>query len=208
MKLNTLQKKILYSNYNQILHNRFILYLVLFVSLVNLLAFAVSGSYSFIIIFILVGYLTMFFSKNMMVILIIALAVTNILKYGTGIRLSENFESNTTEHDDSVPELDVPTKSPGNPKPTSASKTLEKQPSSLHDETEEEEEHHKKEKETFESSGISSPYTYDQLHILGNNTADLIATQQKLMENMDALKPLLDGANNLLSSVDNLGVNK
>lgn len=207
MKLNSLQKKILYSNYNKILHNRFILYFVLFISLVNLLALAVSGSYSFIIIFILVGYLTMYFSKNMMVILIIALAVTNILRYGTSIRVSENFTSGEVEREADMPELDVPTK-PATPKPTIAQKTLNKPSSSLTDEIEEDDENHKKEKETFESSGISSPYTYDQLHILGNNTADLIATQQKLMENMDALKPLLDGANNLLNSVDNLGVNK
>jgi len=207
MKLNSLQKKILYSNYNKILHNRFILYLVLFICLANLLALAVSGSYSFIIIFILVGYLTIYFSKNMMVILIIALAVTNILKYGTSIRVSENFESGETEKEENIPELDVPTK-PATPKPTSAQKTLNKPASSLTDDNEDDNEQYKKEKETFESSGFSSPYTYDQLHILGNNTADLIATQQKLMENMDALKPLLDGANNLLNSVDNLGVNK
>jgi len=49
-------------------------------------------------IFILVGFLTSFFSKNMIVIMVCALSVSNILKYGLGIRVQDGFTANDTEN--------------------------------------------------------------------------------------------------------------
>ena len=77
-----------------ILHNRFVLYFVFLVSLVNLFMFVVQSDFMYAVIFVLVGFLTSFFSKNMIVILCIALAITNILKYGVSIRTSEGFNDN------------------------------------------------------------------------------------------------------------------
>ena len=80
-----------------ILHNRFVLYFVFLVSLVNLFMFVVQSDFMYAVIFVLVGFLTSFFSKNMIVILCIALAITNILKYGVSIRTSEGFNDNDNE---------------------------------------------------------------------------------------------------------------
>ena len=82
---------------NAIIHNRFILYFIFFIALADLYYLTVAGDFFSVSIFILIGFLTSFFSKNMMIIFFIALTVTNILKYGTKIRHSEGFEQNSDE---------------------------------------------------------------------------------------------------------------
>lgn len=85
---------------NAIIHNRFILYFIFFISLADLYYLTVAGDFLSVSIFILIGFLTSFFSKNMMIIFFIALTVTNILKYGTKIRHSEGFEQKSIEDAD------------------------------------------------------------------------------------------------------------
>lgn len=71
-------------NFSPILHNRFILYFFTLIALINVLFFAGVGDIPSLITFVLVGFLTSFFSKNMIVILVLSLTVTHILKYGMG----------------------------------------------------------------------------------------------------------------------------
>ena len=52
-----------------------------------------------VVIMVIVGLLTSFFSKNMVVIMCIALVVTNLLKYGTRLR-SEGFKTMAGEEDE------------------------------------------------------------------------------------------------------------
>ena len=78
------------STSNGILHNKLLLYVVFIFSLLNLFLFANTGNYLSVVVFLLIGFLTSFFSKNMLVILLLSLILTNILKYGSS--LSEGFE--------------------------------------------------------------------------------------------------------------------
>jgi len=80
-----------------ILYNRYVLYAVLAIALGNLYAFAISKNISYIVIFALVGFLTSFFSKNMIVILVISLVITNLLKLGSSGRI-EGFDEMTPEN--------------------------------------------------------------------------------------------------------------
>jgi uncharacterized protein YlxW (UPF0749 family) len=82
-----------------ILSNRFVLYFILFVSLADLLILSLEQDFISIFIFILIGYLTFFFSKNMIVILSIPLITTNIIKYGSDVT-KENFEDSSEETKD------------------------------------------------------------------------------------------------------------
>lgn len=79
---NLLKKQLLSPTNNAIIHNRFVLYFILFIALANLYFLTMSGDLVFTSIFVLVGFLTSFFSKNMVVILAIALAATNLIKFG------------------------------------------------------------------------------------------------------------------------------
>ena len=88
---NLLKKQLLSPTNNAIIHNRFVLYFILFIALANLYFLTMSGDLVFTSIFVLVGFLTSFFSKNMLVILFIAVTITNVLKYGSAIK-QEGFE--------------------------------------------------------------------------------------------------------------------
>lgn len=71
------------SNMNKILYNRFVLYFIFALSLFQIFQFVSTGNYMFVTVFVLIGFITSFFSKNMLVILCIALVATNILKHGS-----------------------------------------------------------------------------------------------------------------------------
>jgi hypothetical protein len=65
-----------------ILHNKYFLWGVLAFSLLNLL-FMISGAdYVSVVAFLLVGFVTSFFSKNMVVILTVSIVVANVLRFG------------------------------------------------------------------------------------------------------------------------------
>lgn len=96
--------------FRPLLRSRLVLYFIFILSLFNLYSFSMNSHDNiYAAIFILVGYLTTFFSKNMIVILVCALAISNILKYGLEIRLkpasfgteafTANGEDNGTETD-------------------------------------------------------------------------------------------------------------
>lgn len=75
---------------NSLIHNRFILYFVLIISLADLFYLSVERDFISILSFILIGFLFSFFTKNMLIILFLALTLTNILKFGGGVT-SEGF---------------------------------------------------------------------------------------------------------------------
>jgi hypothetical protein len=68
-----------------LLYSKPLLYIIFVVSLINLLIWVVGGDIINVIVFLLVGFLTAFFSKNMIVILLFALVISNIIKFGLSI---------------------------------------------------------------------------------------------------------------------------
>lgn len=80
-----------------LLYNKYVLYVSFVVCLLNLLIWLFSGEFIHVAVFLLVGYLTSYFSKNMIVILVIALVVSNVIKSGFNIVL-EGME--TKKEDD------------------------------------------------------------------------------------------------------------
>ena len=93
----------------KILHNRFVLYFVLLLALADLLYLAMGGEYISVAIFLLSGFVTSFFSKNMMVVMCIAMVITNILKYGTDIRMQEGLKEEGKKTTEKTTEKMTPT---------------------------------------------------------------------------------------------------
>lgn len=200
--LKNAQMSFLKLNYGALLHNCYVMYFVLFLAVADLLVLSVGREYVFILIFILVGYLTSFFSKNMMVILVVAIVATNVLRSGSGIRLSEGLE-NAEEEEKPVENLE------------NAEEEEEKPVESLENADDEEDKKEKKPEDakpkTTESSDLkaktatslsSSPI--EGLDVLGDQTAQLISTQKKLMENMKTLEPMLTQAEKFMSQFENI----
>lgn len=86
-----------FSNSKQILQNPFVLYFVLAIALGDLLYLSVSGNFAFVAIFMLIGFLSTFFSKNMVVILVIAMTATSIIQFGARSAISEGMEGDEEE---------------------------------------------------------------------------------------------------------------
>ena len=87
------------ANVKSILNNRILLYALSLLVLLDLIYLANSRSFNTIIIFILVGFLTSFFCKNMIVIMVVALFVAHILKSPRSFEGAENMNKEDTEDD-------------------------------------------------------------------------------------------------------------
>jgi len=84
------------------LNHPVVLYFVLLVALANLLYLSVAGKYEFAAIFVMIGFLTSFFSKNMTVIMVVALVATSVLQFGrvAGVEGLENMEPEKKEEEE------------------------------------------------------------------------------------------------------------
>ena len=180
--LKSAQKSFLKLNYGSLLHNCYVMYFVLFLAVADLLVLSVAREYVFILIFVLVAYLTSFFSKNMMVILVVAIVATNVLRSGS--KFSEGLENAEEEEEEKPVEnlenAEEEKPEDAKPKATESFDIKSKKATSL----------------------SSSPI--EGLDVLGDQTAQLISTQKKLMENMKTLEPMLTQAEKFMSQFENI----
>lgn len=99
-KMATLTKGMMPSGSSSgMLNNKWILYTILFISIIDLFNFYSKSDTTAIAIFLVVGFLTTYFSRNMLVVLVVAIAVTHIARFGTA-----SMEGMETEEDDEVVE--------------------------------------------------------------------------------------------------------
>jgi hypothetical protein len=89
-----------------IIYNKYVLYFVFLIALLNLLYAAVEQNYLYCILFVLIGFLTSFFNKNMTVILTITIAgatmISNII-VGKEIKLEEGLTNIDAGDDERIP---------------------------------------------------------------------------------------------------------
>jgi hypothetical protein len=84
--INFLNKNIkLSGNYGSLLQNRIVLYFFCFMAIIDVMYFATINDIRSLITLLIVGFLTTFFNKNMIIVLVIALTVTHVLKYGANV---------------------------------------------------------------------------------------------------------------------------
>ena len=101
-KMATLTKGMMPSGASAgMLNNKWILYVILFISIIDLFNFYSKSDTTAIAIFLVVGFLTTYFSKNMLVVLVVAIAVTHIARFGTssmeGMETEEEEEEELKE---------------------------------------------------------------------------------------------------------------
>ena len=77
---------------DKFLENKIVLYVVAFISGTSLLNLVLTKKVNAVIFFIAVGYLTSFFNKNMIVIMLVALLSTNMLIHSRLTILREGME--------------------------------------------------------------------------------------------------------------------
>jgi len=93
-------------NFNPVLQNQLVLYLFLFMTLTQIVLFVSNNDTMGIVLMCMVGFLTSFFSKNMIVILCVALTATNVLKRGMKQIGYEGFEDKEESEEETEEETD------------------------------------------------------------------------------------------------------
>jgi hypothetical protein len=75
---------------SNLITNKYVLYLVATIAFLNVFGYMILGNINAVVFFILVGYITTFFSKNMIIILFVAMTLTNFLM--AGMKVKEGLE--------------------------------------------------------------------------------------------------------------------
>jgi len=82
-------------SFSKMLENKYVLYFVLVLTLINLLGYMMLGNFNAIIFFILAAFLTANFSKNMIIVLCVPLILTSVFMVGKAVK--EGFESKSID---------------------------------------------------------------------------------------------------------------
>ena len=145
----------------KILYNKWVLYFIFVLGIYDIVHFYQRGNTMAVAIFFIVGFLTSFFCKNMIVVIVSAIAVSHIVAYGN--KMSEGFDEGLEEEEEEPLEEEE-----------------EKKESFEEEEPVEEEEEEKEEKkESFKESKNSNSLIKDMNKLL-KRTEKLIesSTQQ------------------------------
>ena len=87
-------------NFNKLLVNKTFLYVVFFLAITNVLGYLFMGDDQALTQFILIGIITYFFNKNMTVVLLVALLMTNFLKVTSiSVNRKEGMENKEEDMD-------------------------------------------------------------------------------------------------------------
>ena len=98
--MKTLKKAISGVPMKKLMYNRGVLYALCILALFNLIMYANARDFNSVITLIIVGLLVSFFSKNMIVVLAVAIGVTYLLNYTSVKLISEGAENMKKEGED------------------------------------------------------------------------------------------------------------
>lgn len=162
-----------------LLHNTFVLYFILFISVAYLFFFMQTGNFRSVFVFLLVGFLTSFYSKNMIVVLTCALIGTRIIS--TMDSLHEGLETKEGH--------------------TDKNKTYDKKSKTNGEESSEEDEAIDEaideELEGVSNKEIKELLTSEETRkAIQEDLQGMLKTQEQMIEGMSKLGPLIDKAEN------------
>lgn len=222
------------SEASKLVTNKYFLYFVVFLSATNVLSYLAANKLNAVIFFALVAFLSYQFSKNMAVVLLIAVVATNFLMANKGLR--EGLENATSEEDSAAVErisetdeeigkaIPLVKKAKNNEelnaKIAEKKETIDINNTDLNKSTEEEEpegfKSNRKEKfgprldyaATIEESyqHLDSLLGSDSIKQLTTDTQKLMQQQQNLFNTMNQMVPVLEGAKTMLQDFDVKGL--
>ena len=187
---------------DKILNDKNVLYVVLVVAILNLLGYLLVQNTEAVVFFLIVGYLTTYFSKNMIIVLIVSMISTSLF---TATRKSANVSEGMSGQRQEV-------------KDTVKSKAQEKKQSAQIDNSNEEEQDDDVEETATASHGknrvdlagtLSEAYDNLQKTVgkkgikgLTDQSESLLANQKQLMDNIETMQPFLETAQGFMDKLD------
>ena len=177
----------------EILHNKYVLYAVFIIALTDFLYLGYVNDMNSVYIFVLMIILLTFFNKNMIIILGIALIVTNVLKLNDVHILKEGFTDDDEKTDDEKTDDEKTSddKTPEKTNEKTPEKTNEKTPKKTNEKTPKKTNEGTK-KQTKEDFGQDKEVVYTSVEDQNIDDDKQFLEQEKLLERMNKYKPLLD----------------
>ena len=162
----------------ELLKNKTVLYVVSFLSLTNILSYFIKGNWNALIIFAAIGLIVSYFNKNMIIVLSIALFVTNTL-------ITLNYINNVKEGLENKKEEEEEKKS-----------EIQEKKSEI--------DYAATISEAYDN--LDKLIGADGVKKMTEHTAELAKKQKELMKNLENMQPIMAQAGDMLKNL-NLGDN-
>lgn len=203
------------SSSGRMLTNKWVLIFIFVVGFYDVVQFYQRDNIMAFAIFFVVGFLTSFFSKNMIVIIVMAIAVSHLVAYGN--KMSEGLKGKEDEEDEEEEEEDPEVE--GMEEEEEVEEEVEEADSfvNVKDATDAIK---TTAKTTADSIKTTAKTTADSIKSTANDiamltkggtvenlpdeTTKLLKKQKELMANMDKLQPLLDSAQKFIGTTKNV----
>lgn len=195
MKLN-FQKSL-----NKLLSNQVVLYIVMFLSLTNLIGYISLNDTTSVLVFLITGMITSYYTGNMVLVLLMPMVITNLLygmdrqiKFREGMQNKDETESETkdTEKDNKKNKIQDVKKS------SSKKNKKDKKQKNNHMEIDD--------NATYEDffKGLGNNVNGENLEKMTNQTKKLIESQMNLKEAMGQLTPMVDNAKKMMKNLGDM----
>jgi len=188
-------------NLNSLLKDKNVLRIVAILSVFNLLGYLMVQNLDAVAFFVIIGFLTTYFSKNMIVVLLVAMIATNFLVMSRNaarkntVEGMENPKESGRDKTKSVPDKKpAPPKKLSGPKPDDESEGEQiatGSPSKL-DEAGTVEAAYENLENMLDAEGISQ---------MTSNTKELAEKQKALGKMVEQMQPMMTNVNNMLSQM-------
>jgi hypothetical protein len=173
----------------ELLHNRGVLYALCVIALVQIVMYGNVKDFNSIITLLMIGFLVSFFSKNMIIVLGVAICATYILNYVPGRMISEGAE-NMKEGVDETDSAEKPAETTESAPPkTSVSDIANASASSA-------------EKATAPTTAEKKKMLYDNLQ---GDFKDFQKIQDSILKTMKDIDPLLAKAESFIEKFEQYG---
>ena len=192
---------------NSLLKDRNVLYVVLFIAVLNFFGYVMLGNLNAVLFFLALGLLTSYFSKNMIIVMLVAMIGTNFLM--TKSHAKEGFEdkkNNNKSKVDTEPLVKLAPRELDDASVEDRNIPAKVRPATA-DEDEEEATGRKPKLDFAKTVEIA----YDNLDKLlgsraladmGDNTERLARQQKELMKTLKGVEPMMQRAGKMLEGLD------
>lgn len=197
--------------FKELMKDKNVLYIVLFLAVSNLFGFLMSKNLNAIVMLLLVGFVTSYFSRNMIVVLMVSMVVTNIINGTRSMILfregmeNKNKKKEGFEHsgEDDDEEEDKKEKKDG---------MSNLSPASLDEEASSSKKRSNKPKVDYAGTleaaydNLDNLLSSDALKNMSSDTQRLAEKQKSLMGNIKKLEPMMQKATAMLDGLDMKGM--
>lgn len=202
---------------DKLLNDKNVLYVVFAVAILNLMGYLLVQNTEAIVFFLIVGFLSTYFSKNMIIILIIAMVSTSIFTSTRGRYVKEGMRTNreAPKEDADKKEAKMAKKSDKDKKKMPADSEMDKAEDDEEDEPEAMSNKSNTKKNRLDYAGnLAEAYNNLQKTIgkggikaLTGQTETLLNQQKNLMDNIKGMEPFIKTAESFMSKLDLGGIN-